>query len=215
MDSLTSAQRAEVLKQSKLLTLRRQEPLSDFVRISAYWYLTVSGLLRVELSTRQGLATSGFIKKGDLTTELAGIPDDLQELGLRAVVDSDVMCMPLELMRATMCANSEFATEVFRGTHSRLRKLYVGVGRMNSAPADVTVGRTLFELSQPAEDGTRIVDGRITQKEIAGAVGLSREQVNKVIRQLEQRGLLVRAQEGYVVDQAFSTSKLSPLLTED
>jgi transcriptional regulator with XRE-family HTH domain len=107
--------------------------------------------------------------------------------------------------------NTGFALAVIAHKSARNLRLFRTIARLNTATVEQSIGRTLYELGIPGEGGSRVVDKRITQQDIADALGLSREQVNKVLKMLEQKGLVTREPVGYVLGQEFSQSLAFPL----
>lgn len=211
LETLTNVQRTELLQRGRLVSLRRQRSLSEFVELSKYWFLLVSGVLRVEAPSSEGVATTGFLKKGDVVASFSLMEGKAYPFELRAMLDSDVFALPAPDMYRAVQDNAAFALSVLAHKVERLGRLHRSIGRMNTASTEQAVGRTLYELSSLQEDGSNMVDKKITQKDIGDALGMSREQVNKVLKLLEQRGLVIRRDNGYEVGAEFSNSQLAPV----
>jgi CRP-like cAMP-binding protein len=214
---LTQGQRQEFLKKGFLASLKRQELLTDRYPLALNWFLVVKGILRVETLYSGGVGTAGFLVKGELVSTSSESPpsfDDAHLFGLRAASDADVFVLPAAVVMSALRENAGLAVAVMEHKAERNLKLFRTIARLNNATTEQTVGRALYELGLPGEGGCRIVDKRITQKDIADALGLSREQVNKVLRLMEQRGLVTRQDRKYVLGQDFARTDgpgLSPL----
>lgn len=206
LEALTPQHRTEALKKGRLITLKRGSSLGDGVDPRAYWALLVKGVLRVESYAHGSTGFGGFLTKGDLITEGPAIMGDYP-FGMRAVVECDIFLLPRAEMHMALAECPGFALSVVKDQAQRIMRLYRNISRSNAAPTEQAVGRVLFELSTPSEQG-HVVDRRITQKDIADALGMSREQVNKVIKLLESRGLVDRVTEGYVVGPTFAVSQV-------
>lgn len=211
LEPLSAVQRAELFKKGKLLSLRRNELLGGAVSPASHWFLVHKGLLRVETPSADGVAAAGFLKKGDIVSARSDETFESHPFGLRAMGDCDVFALPAELITDAVRNNGELAVALLNHKTERLTRLHRNIGRMNTASTEQAVGRTLYEMSTRTESGDHVVDRRITQKDIADSLGLSREQVNKVMKLLEARGLLLKGDDGYVVGPEFSRSQIMPV----
>lgn len=209
LEALDPQHRTEALKKGRLITLKRGTSLADGIDPRAYWALVVKGVLRVESYAHGSTGFGGFLTKGDLITEGPAIMGDYP-FGMRAVVECDIFLLPRTEMHIALANCPGFALSVVTDQANRIMRLYRNISRSNAAPTEQAVGRVLFELSTPSEQG-HVVDRRITQKDIADALGMSREQVNKVIKMLESRGLVDKGPEGYVVGPSFAVSQVMPV----
>lgn len=68
--------------------------------------------------------------------------------------------------------------------------------RVSCSASESLISRALNDLTQLAPAGVSGYDKRISQAVIASYTGLSREQVNKTMRDFEQRGLLTKDKHG-------------------
>lgn len=215
LEPLTTSQRTELLQKGRLVSLHRGQLLSQSANLTQYWFLLVNGVLRVEAPTQDGVATTGFLKKGDVVASFSLMEGKHYPFELRAMLDSDVFAFPAEDMCRAVQENANFALSVLAHKVERLGRLHRSIGRMNTASTEQAVGRTLYELSVMQDDGSAVVDKKITQKDIGDALGMSREQVNKVLKLLEHRGLVIRRDTGYLVGPEFSNSQLTPFDTSE
>lgn len=212
LECLSAAERAKVRAAGRLAMLRRQEAL-DFASTQC-WVLVVSGILKVETGLSGGApACGGFLKKGELSY-LGASPGACEgvRFGLRAVLNADVYVIDPEVLQALALTNATLASALLADAMKRVQRLYANVAQVTTTATamELSVGRTLYELSTPADDGRNVVDKRISQREIAESLGLSREQVNRVLRQMEQRGLVTKGVQGYTLDAAVAPERSAP-----
>lgn len=192
--------------------LRRQEALDDAA--AQNWVLVLSGILKVETGFGAAPpACGGFLKKGELSYLGAapGAPGGIQ-FGLRAVLNADVYVIDSAVLQDMALSNATLASALLADATRRVQRLYANVaqGTTTGTAVELSVGRTLYELSTPADDGRNVVDKRISQREIAESLGLSREQINRVLRQMEQRGLVTKGVQGYTLDAAVLPDRNAP-----
>lgn len=62
----------------------------------------------------------------------------------------------------------------------------------------------LYKMTQIAPAGHEVYDKRVTQGVIASYAGLSREVVNRTMREMERRGVLLRDAQGMHVSPDFA-----------
>lgn len=217
LELLDSGQRTRVLQAGKLTCLRRQDVLP--AELATSWILVVTGILRIETTSQGELATGGFLKKGEFTffgREKPKEGTNDAQFALRAVLATDVLAVPADLVHDMALDNPRLAMGLLSDTLDRAHRLYRNIAHITSAQSpEHSVSRTLFELSTPREDGSNLVDRRISQREIAESLGLSREQVNKVLRSMEQRGLVLKDTDGYALHKDVVPSGLAPLALPD
>jgi CRP/FNR family cyclic AMP-dependent transcriptional regulator len=60
------------------------------------------------------------------------------------------------------------------------------------------VARLLLELAVE-KDGIHVIEGRLTQREIASRVGASREMVSRILKDLSTGGYIVQSRERLVL----------------
>lgn len=138
-----------------------------------------------------------LMERGDLFGELALIDGGRRSATARAVEPAVVAKVPYEPVRAELNANPEMLWGVARMLVSRLRA-------MDEALADTVfldvIGRTakrLLDLS----NGQDVFTLPVTQEELAGMVGASRERVNKSISSFIRLGWIEQRDRQYTILQ--------------
>jgi CRP-like cAMP-binding protein len=132
---------------------------------------------------------------GDLFGDMGMLDKGPRSAGARAIEPSTVLEIPYSAVLAELDAHPELMWNVVRMLVTRLRAMDAALA--DSVFLDVT-GRTakrLLELSNGADDFTLPV----TQEELAGMVGASRERVNKAIASFIKLGWLEQQDRHYVI----------------
>ncbi len=209
--ALEPEQRRHVVLQCDSRVVKRGEQLLRVGQPCEAVFLLHAGIVRVEMPAREGPACVGFLTAGDLIVEKLSGQSWTAEASYEAVVDATVFKMPTFLLRNLMQAHAEVTSVFVDSCLDRVTKLRRQLRRMQQDSMDSSLGRTLYELSSRSPDGRRIVDKRITQATLADFVGLSREQVNKLMKSLREQGVLDKTEEGYVVSDVFQDTGLTPL----
>ena len=134
-----------------------------------------------------------LMERGDLFGEMALFDGRARSAEARALEPSDVLAIPYEPLRAIYKAKPELLWNVVEMLAVRLRNTDEQLA--DSVFLDVT-GRTakrLLELAGEADEFSL----PITQEELAGMVGASRERVNKAIASFVKLGWIEQADRRY------------------
>ncbi|WP_058644614.1 Crp/Fnr family transcriptional regulator, partial [Pseudacidovorax intermedius] len=174
-----------------------------------------SGLLRVVVpGPNDAAVTTSFLSPDDmhLGAPLTG-PRQPSDLSLVAALPSSVYVMPLWTLHR-LCDHYPEVPQMLLQTQLRqMTALRKQIRRRHMLTAERLVGRVLQELTTLAPEGEHAFDRRISQGVIASYAGLSRPMVNKVLRDLEERGLVQRDGDAVHVqdDPAFDSDFHAPL----
>lgn len=157
-------------------------------------YVVVSGRLAIAKKSVDGReSVVALMERGDLFGEM-GLLDGLpRSAEARALETSEVLAIPYAPVRALLEQDPARLWGVVRMLAGRLRS--VDEALADSVFLDVT-GRTakrLLELSGGADEFTLPV----TQEELAGMVGASRERVNKAIASFIRLGWIEQSDRRY------------------
>ena len=143
-------------------------------------YVVLSGRIAIAIGNRpfdHRESVIALMDDGDLFVEMGMLDTRPRSAGARALETSSVLEIPYEAVRSQLDNSSHLLWNVIRMLSQRLRAMDQALA--DSVFLDVT-GRTakrLIELSGGSDEFTLPV----TQEELAGMVGASRERVNKAI----------------------------------
>ena len=136
-----------------------------------------------------------LMEDGDLFGEFGLLDEGKRSAGARAIEPSVVLEVSYDIVRRMLDTHPEMMWNVVRVLVQRVRKMDMALA--DSVFLDVT-GRTakrLLELS----GGNDTFTLPITQEELAGMVGASRERVNKAIASFIKLGWLEQQDRHYVI----------------
>jgi CRP/FNR family cyclic AMP-dependent transcriptional regulator len=162
-----------------------------------------SGRVKISTFSDEGQETVlAFRGAGEVLGELAAVDGGDHTATVTVVEEGEALVVPAAKFVAALETVPGLAVVLLRSVIGRLRT----ADRMRSefVALDVTgrVARRLVDLAetygQPGDGGTRI-SLQLSQRELAGWVGASREAVNKALAQLEDRGLIARDHGSLVV----------------
>jgi CRP/FNR family transcriptional regulator, cyclic AMP receptor protein len=171
--------------------------------VSSRVVLMLSGRVKISTVSDEGQETVlAFRGAGDVLGELAAIDDAEHMATVTVVEEGEALIVPANRFLDTLATEPGLALALLRSVIGRLRD--ADRLRAEFLALDVTgrVAQRLIELAgtygSPVDGGTKI-GLPLSQRELAGWVGASREAVNKSLAQLEGRGLIARDHGSLIV----------------
>lgn len=206
--SVLPEDRTELVQQSALRSYRRGDVVMDVDAAAECVYCVADGLLRVTVSgggSGEDI-TSDFIKRDEFFLSSAfNEPEYRGGTSLVAALPSSVYVVPWEAMQRLCSKYPDVMMGLLKAGIKRTAMLRKQLRRISSSSSEPLISRVLHELTQlaPIDGG---FDKRITQAVIASYSGLSREQVNKTMRDFESRGLVKKDGHAIHVPSEFASS---------
>ncbi len=161
-------------------------------------YIVLRGRIAVTNKSTDGReSVLALMEPGDLFGEMGMLDDRPRSAGARALETSSVVRLPYEPVIALLRDDPTLLWGVVRLLAGRLRNMDEALA--DSVFLDVT-GRTakrILELS----DGADEFNLPVTQEELAGMVGASRERVNKAISSFIRLGWIDQSERKYRIIQ--------------
>ncbi|MEY4372710.1 MAG: hypothetical protein RL219_1479 [Actinomycetota bacterium] len=188
----------ELLKHSTEITLRRNDVLFNEGDSPDSIYVVLKGRIAlVNVSSDGRESVLALMDRGDLFGEMGMLDDLPRSAGARALEPSTLLRLPYEPVVDLLEQSPSLLWGVVRLLAGRIRNMDEALA--DSVFLDVT-GRTakrLLELSNGADEFTL----PLTQEELAGMVGASRERVNKAISSFIRLGWLEQSDRRYKIVQ--------------
>jgi CRP-like cAMP-binding protein len=166
--------------------------------------IIMSGIVKITASASNGReALLGLRGSGEIVGELAALYGSPRSATVRALDEVHARLVPASVFRQRLRQNPDALFAVLEAVIGRLRES--DRRRLEFTGSDVLerVSLLLGELArthgQAAANGAITIGLRLSQEEVAGATGASREAVAKALRQLRDRGLVSTARQRIVV----------------
>jgi CRP/FNR family cyclic AMP-dependent transcriptional regulator len=212
---LPQADRAALVQATELRSYRRNETVLAVNEWTDRFYCVASGLLRAVEHGGSGDVTTDFIRRDDFFLGASFKEDRYQSAQtLIAALPSSVYLIPVSAMRTLCELHPEVVVNLLSTAMNRMSMMRGQLRRISSLSSEDLVGRVLHQLTQLAPAATGGYDKRITQAVIASYSGLSREVVNKTMRNMEGRGLVRRDEYGVHVPDEFAATDFGLPLAE-
>lgn len=211
---LSRADRDALRDATELLTYKRHQVVKTAGEPCQHVYCVATGLLRVARYSRESNeeVTTDFIQRGDFSLPPAWGEDTFACAATTiAALPSVIYAAPIKHIRALCAKYPALPLGLLEVEARRIGMLRTQLRRVTTSSATKIVGRVLHELTQwaPAEGGG--YDKRITQTIIASYSGISREMVNKTMKDMESRGLVTKDDQGVHVPESFASTDFDAL----
>jgi len=195
-DDLPAADLERLVAVARRLDLLRGDNLFREGDDPDHLFVVVSGRIAIANRSADGReSVVALMEEGDLFGEM-GLLDQLpRSADARALEHSTVLSIPYEPVRLLLTAQPERLWGVVRLLAGRLRAMDEALA--DSVFLDVT-GRTAKRLLELAGDADEFVLP-VTQEELAGMVGASRERVNKAIASFIRLGWIGQTDRRYKI----------------
>lgn len=193
---LSPEARAELHAASIERTLVRGDVLFHEGDIPDHLYIVTSGRVAISSRSPDGReSVFALMERGDLFGEMGFLDGFPRSAEARALEPSTVLSMPFEPVRDLFTREPTRLWDVVRLLAARIRAMDEALA--DSVFLDVT-GRTAKRLLELAGESDEFVLP-ITQEELAGLVGASRERVNKAISSFIRLGWLEQQDRRYKI----------------
>lgn len=165
-------------------------------------YYIISGSVSVLIEDDDGREMIvAYLNPGDFFGEMGLFEQEDRSAWIRARTECDVAEISYESFNELTKSHAEFLYSVSKQMAQRLRDTTRKVGDLAFLDVTGRVARTLLDLSKEPDamthpDGMQI---KITRQEIGRIVGCSREMVGRVLKILEEQGLVAVAGKTMVV----------------
>jgi CRP/FNR family cyclic AMP-dependent transcriptional regulator len=177
---------------------RRGEIIVEQGRKSDALFILLSGRARVITSDSRGREVIlAVLEPGDYLGEMSLIDNEPHSATVRAEVQTDVLVLGRSEFAACLPENSSLSYAILRGLVSRLRNADRQIESLALLDVYGRVARALLDMAQE-EEGERIIRQKVSRQDLAKVVGASREMVSRVMKDLEERGLIQTQDNGWV-----------------
>jgi CRP-like cAMP-binding protein len=159
-------------------------------------FIVVSGRIAIANRSPDGRESLlALMESGDLFGEMPLFDEGGRSADARALTTSEVVAVPYEPIRRLYDEQPELLWNVVEMLARRLRNMDAALA--DSVFLDVT-GRTAKRLLELAGDDDEFMLP-VTQEELAGMVGASRERVNKAIASFVRLGWIEQGDRKYII----------------
>jgi CRP-like cAMP-binding protein len=171
-------------------------------------YLILSGEVSLEIADADGRSISvSTARAGDVMGELAVLDGKPRSVAARASADAVLLSLSAPAFLTLVRAHPDFAMAIIRDLAAKVRRTNGQVSGLTFQTLKARIALFLIDLadSQGAEKPVL----KITQNEIAGRLGASREKVNGHLQAMKDVGAISLARGRITVDDLETLKEMS------
>ena len=162
-------------------------------------FILLNGRARVLTADSRGREVIlAVLQTGDYVGEMSLIDNEPHSATVRAEVQTDMLVLGRPEFSRCLPESSSLAYGILRGLVARLRNADRQIESLALLDVYGRVARTLLDMSEE-EKGIKIIRGKVSRQDMAKVVGASREMVSRVMKDLEERGVIETLENGSVV----------------
>ena len=178
---------------------RRGELVVEQGRKSNALFILLNGRARVLTSDTRGREVIlAVLEAGDYVGEMSLIDNEPHSATVRAEIQTDMLVLARADFARCLPENSTLSYAILRGLVRRLRNADRQIESLALLDVYGRVARSLLDMAEPVGDA-RVIRGKVSRQDLAKIVGASREMVSRVMKDLEERGMVHTREDGSVV----------------
>jgi CRP/FNR family cyclic AMP-dependent transcriptional regulator len=170
-------------------------------------FAIASGRVKVFIGDEDGREiTLKILNAGDFFGEMSLIDKEPRSASVAAIDNTTLKILSYQSFHDCLVRSPTIATAVMTALAKRLRDADRKISNLALMDVYGRVASTLLELAI-STDGKLVVGEKLSQQEIANMVGASREMVNRILKDLSDRGYIsVEAKQITIHDQRLPPS---------
>jgi len=157
-------------------------------------FILTSGKVKVSYLEDEGETIIAVLQSGDFFGELSILDGEGRSADVIALEPSEVLILSAEDFRMCMQSVPAIGITLLREIAGRLRRATGWIRSLSSQDVYGRIAQQLLYLSEAhgsdVENNGRRISLRLTQNDIAGIVGASRESVNKAMGYFKSKGYI-------------------------
>ncbi len=170
------------------------------------FHIILSGKVRVYVSDEFGKElTLSLDSSGKYFGELALLDDEPRSASVITAEKSTCGLISKVEFKAWLSKNPDAPFSLIKGLSNKVRTL---TDKVRSLALSDVYGRLIIELQNMAEekDGTRVINDKPTQQDLANMIGASREMVSKIFKELIKGGYITIDGKSLFINKKFPSS---------
>ena len=179
---------------------RRGELVVEQGRKSNALFILLNGRARVLTADARGREVIlAVLEAGDYVGEMSLIDNEPHSATVRAEIQTDMLVLQRTDFARCLPENSTLSYAILRGLVRRLRNADRQIESLALLDVYGRVARTLLDMAETDADGIQIIRHKVSRQDMAKVVGASREMVSRVMKDLEERGVIETQENGSVI----------------
>ena len=178
---------------------RRGEIIVEHGRKSNALFILLTGRARVLTADNRGREVIlAVLQPGDYVGEMSLIDNEPHSATVRAEIQTDMLILGRAEFARCLPENSSLSYAIMRGLVQRLRSADRQIESLALLDVYGRVARALLEMAID-DNGVKLIRNKVSRQDLAKVVGASREMVSRVMKDLEERGMIETQENGSVI----------------
>lgn len=178
---------------------RRGELIVEHGKKSNALFILLTGRARVLTADSRGREVIlAVLESGDYVGEMSLIDNEPHSATVRAEIQTDMLILGRPEFARCLPENSSLSYAIMRGLVARLRSADRQIESLALLDVYGRVARSLLDMAETIGD-VKIIRNKVSRQDLAKVVGASREMVSRVMKDLEERGMIETQENGSVV----------------
>lgn len=162
-------------------------------------FILLNGRARVLTTDERGKEVIlAVLKAGDFVGEMSMIDLEPASATVRAETQTDTLLLDRADFARCLPESGTLSYAIMRGLVRRLRQADRQIQTLALLDVHGRVAQTLKDMADEV-DGQRIIGHRVNRQDVAKIVGASREMVSRVMKELEEQGVILTREDGTVL----------------
>lgn len=178
---------------------RRGELIVEHGKKSNALFILLTGRARVLTADSRGREVIlAVLESGDYVGEMSLIDNEPHSATVRAEIQTDMLILGRAEFARCLPENSSLSYAMMRGLVARLRSADRQIESLALLDVYGRVARSLLDMAETIGD-VKIIRNKVSRQDLAKVVGASREMVSRVMKDLEERGMIETQESGSVI----------------
>jgi CRP/FNR family transcriptional regulator, cyclic AMP receptor protein len=178
---------------------RRGEIIVEQGRKSNSLFILLNGRARVLTSDSRGREVIlAVLEAGDYVGEMSLIDNEPHSATVRAEIQTDMLVLSRTDFAKCLPDPTHLTYSIMRGLVQRLRQADRQIESLALLDVYGRVARTLLDMAEDV-NGVKLIRNKVSRQDMAKVVGASREMVSRVMKDLEERGVIETQDNGSVI----------------
>jgi CRP-like cAMP-binding protein len=178
---------------------RRGEIVVEHGKKSNALFILLTGRARVLTADSRGREVIlAVLQPGDYVGEMSLIDNEPHSATVRSEIQTDMLVLGRAEFARCLPENSTLSYAIMRGLVQRLRSADRQIESLALLDVYGRVARALLEMSEMIAE-QKVIRNKVSRQDLAKVVGASREMVSRVMKDLEERGIIETQENGSVI----------------
>ena len=178
---------------------RRGELVVEHGKKSNALFILLTGRARVLTADSRGREVIlAVLESGDYVGEMSLIDNEPHSATVRAEIQTDILILGRPEFARCLPENSSLSYAIMRGLVARLRSADRQIESLALLDVYGRVARSLLDMADTIGE-VKIIRNKVSRQDLAKVVGASREMVSRVMKDLEERGMIQTQENGSVI----------------